>query len=200
MDTKRAKVLDAIWAYFATDLTRDNDAVERLLGDICAADVSEAFTMWEFLLIRQEKKLPSSPSAVDMFVRRPLEFFTEKNPRTAKIVLETPMFQKAVYLYLPEPVAAIPLDIVVSGMLGGKLAESEEILRYLLRNTAAKKSYGAHMKIIIEKLYLELLKKQGGATKKVNLPKKLYTLLSTYVKKITGPEKALLEQRLKEVM
>lgn len=199
MDNKKAKYIDAIFSYFSTDLTRDNNAVQTLLDELCGIEINEAFSMWEYLLIRQEKKL-TEPKSIEMLITRPLEFLNGKSNRTPKMVLDTPMFLKALYFYNPSPAGDIPLDIAIYGLMAGKYKESEEIFKHLQKNTASGKTYGENMRIIIEKLFFEILKKKGGASKKADLPKKLYDLLNQYIKKISGPEKALLEQRLREVM
>lgn len=199
MDTKKAKYIDAVFNYFSTDLTRDNNAVQTLLDELCSIEVNEAFAMWEYLLIRQEKKL-AEEKTMETLITRPLAQLTEKSNRTPKIVLETPMLLKALYFYNPAPAEGISLDIAIYGLMSGKVSQAEEIFKYLLKNTASKKTYGENMRIIVETLFMELLKKKGGTSKKVDLNKKLQTTLVQYVKKISGPERALLEQRIREVV
>ena len=53
------------------------------------------------------------------------------------------------------------------------------------------------MKRVLEQVFVELLKKNPA---KIEMSKKLSTLLLTYIRNIKTDERAMLEQRIREIM
>ena len=53
------------------------------------------------------------------------------------------------------------------------------------------------MKTLVEKLFVEILKKNNNT--RIAVPKKVSALLLSHIAKIKTDERALLEQRLKEI-
>jgi hypothetical protein len=199
MDAKKSKYLDAVFNYTANDLSKDKGSVLLLIQNVANIDLTDAFIVWEYLLIKYDRALDNS-DYTDVLILDPFHFFVQKNEiRAYKTIIETPLLMRVLYGYTPSPCDGDCLNLLIYCLMSGKLQKSEEIFKLLIKNGLSKNSYGSNMKIIIEKLFLEILKKMGGGTKKAELNKKLATLLVSYVKKIVGPERALLEQRIKEV-
>jgi hypothetical protein len=199
MDAKKSKYLDAIFTYNANDLSKDKNSVLLLIKNVTNIDIADAFVVWEYLLIKHDRALDNS-DYTDALILNPFHFFVQKNQtRTYKTIIDTPLLTRVLYSYTSSPCDGECLNLLIYCLMSGKLQKSEEIFRFLIKNRLSKNTYGANMKITIERLFSEILKKMGGETKKVELSKKLSTLLVAYVQKIVGPERALLEQRIKEV-
>ena len=77
-----------------------------------------------------------------------------------------------------------------------KTAPAEEFFKCLVKNERI--AYGPFMKTLLERVFIELMKKNPA--KKMEMPRKLGTLLLAYIAKIKTDEKAMLEQRVRETL
>ena len=77
-----------------------------------------------------------------------------------------------------------------------KTDPAEDIFKCVVKNERI--AYGPFMKELLERVFIEILKK--NPSKKLEMSRKLATLLLSYVSKIKTDERAMLEQRIRERM
>ena len=80
--------------------------------------------------------------------------------------------------------------------MGNKTDVAEEYFKCLVKNERI--AYGPFMKEVLERLFIEILKKNPA--KRVEMSRKLSSLMTTYIGKIKTDERSMLAQRVKETM
>lgn len=197
MNAKRLKFYRLFNAFSRMDISKAS-VIEKYVKEFLALDYECAEEIWEYLLIESEALL-SDPNAADVFIDIPLKLFYAAAPvKTVKTLLETPVIANAVFRFSPKCDCNDAFTVIENLILGGKTESANVFLALVMRNTAMKSTFGGFMKKLMEKLFVEFMKK---ATDKRNfLPRKAAALLDDYIKKVKTDEKPLLQQRLKEVM
>ena len=165
---------------------------------VLACDFEIASELWEFLIGYCGDNMPAE--RLHVFLGEPaLKAFYEHNKaKTVRLICDREAVNTLLYAVSPINAGFLSLEILVGLIVSQKLEDAEILLKPLGKNIFDK-TYGQILKEIVESVFVELLKKDGSA-KKVNMPKKTATFLLGYIDKIKTPEKAILQQRIKEIM
>lgn len=196
MDTKKLKFFKLFSALMRQDISQST-VMDKFMGEFLKLDYSLAEDVWEFLIIETEDKL-ESPGVAEVFVDLPLgKFYNAGIVRICKTLSSRPKIRNAVFELSPTADMGNAFDLMINFLLT-KPQDADAALACVARNVAIKTTFGAYMKAVIERYFLELMKRSPD--KKVNLKQKNADLLIGYVKRIKTDEKPLLLQRIKEVM
>lgn len=199
MDSKVSGFYNAFYDFSRENIVEKSDAILPFFKTVLKIDFDAFTNCWEFFLVKHEKLL-SKPEFNKIFTYDILNIACEKNyQKTVKSILGVPVISKALYFFSEYSATGNAFEILESLLLTQKVTDAEVLMKHLQKNTTVKTGFGENMVQLVEKLFFDILKKQGNVSKKVELPRKLRTLLTDYIAKIKGPERALLEQRIREI-
>lgn len=200
MDSKVLSFFNAFTKFAKEDIESNPDAILTFFKSVIKLDYERFIDCWEYVITKNDKLL-SREYFDKILTIDTLTMARDKNSlKTTKAIVANPVIAKAIYTDSMYACTDASLELLVGLLITQKLSEADVILKLIQKNTAAKKPFGQFMVEITDKLFFELLKKQGNVSLKVDMPKKLAQLLTAYISKIRGPERALLEQRIREIM
>jgi hypothetical protein len=164
-------------------------AAAEIFGRLIAYDFGAAAEVWEYLLLSSAR-----PDTYKALGENVFSVFCAANAsRANKLIVENDAVRAVLYSASPTAADGHAGAAALYFLSANKIAESEEILRALIKNPDA----GALCKHLTEKLFAALAEKNGG---KPAMPKKLAELLLAATAKIKTPERAIIEQRIKEIL
>lgn len=194
MDPKIYKLYDSLLLLGSLP-TEDDTAIINLFSSLIDSDYALALSAWEFLLIKYENKLNTVTSALIINLYK---LFKNKNLlKINKAVLETPVLLKALFLNSNAIYDKVVLDMPVFLIIQNKLDQAHEIFKQLSKNTYI--NYGNVMREIFE-AYFNIIFSKSNDQKVIKINKKSAEFFMTYINKIKGGEKALLTQRINEII
>ena len=197
MNTKTVKYYEIISEFFASDFLK-KAAVDKYFGAMLKHDYASAEDLWEFMLIRNDADLKNSAVAA-LYVDRAFElFYSAAEQRALKTVTDRPVIMRAVYAFSPSIVDGELFSLPINLLVAGKTDVVDAILKNVAKNEAMKPSFGQYMIKFLDRFFIETMKK--SAQRKVKLSAKQSSLLMSTVQKVKGDEKAMLVQRVKEVI
>ena len=182
--------------FVKTDFLIDKKTLQKSMKGFLDLDYALAVETWDYLVTTREselindKKLAATIGEMMFGV-----FYARASTKCVKAVCDVPSIRRAVYQHSPEAGKGDNFNILVDLLSGGKIDAADEILKCLIKNERIR--FGETMKRVLEQLFIELLKKNPA---KIEMSKKLQTLMLTYIKKIKTDERAMLEQRIRETM
>lgn len=171
--------------------------VKKFIPSFLNLDYSMALDVWDYLCSAHEDVLGKTPQASNLIGCTVLDLFYKKGaPKTVKGIADMPAVRRMIYQYAPSAGEGTAFAILVDLLSGNKVDAADDIFKCLVRNERI--AYGKVMKALLERLFIEILKKNPA--KKIEMSRKLSALLLTYVSKIKTDERAMLEQRIRETM
>ena len=199
MTSKQLKFYQLLKQINTLNIFSDNAKLMESIKQAIALDYNAAVEIWEFLIIENESSLLKDLPLATIIGDKIAGIFRDASEsRYIKTVVESPVICRAVYQYNPVCFAKSEVNAeIASLMLAGKEDVISAVMGCFIKNSSNKITYGEFMKSLVEKIFIESLKKSANG--KVNLSKKLTAILLEYINKIKTSEKALLTQRIKEV-
>ena len=200
MNTKQLKFYQILKEINTLNVFTDSKRLLDCINKAIVLDYYSAVEIWEFLILDNEDALAKDIPLAFILCDKITEVFEAKaNVKYVKTLSENTTVCRAVYQYSPTCLGKSGAIVNAAGYLASsKLDISDQILSSAFKNNSNKKTVGEFMKAVVEKLFIELLKKSTDG--KVRLARKTSDFLLGYVNKIKTPEKALLIQRLKETL
>lgn len=197
MNAKQLKHYELLNEFFGADILKQA-AVDKYFGAMLKLDYTYAEDLWEYMLIRNDKDL-SNRTFATLYVDRVFElFFGAASAKALKTVNDRPVIQRAVFSYSPSAADGEMFDLAVNLLVAGKADTVDSIFKCVMKNEAMRTSFGGYMIEFLDKYFIEMMKKHPQ--RKVELGKKQSALLMSYAQKVKGDEKAMLIQRIKEVL
>lgn len=196
MNAKQLKFLELFAAFAKTEPT-DEKGLLKCFKALLEHDFLQAADVWEYLIVENEELLSDKKTAQLIGDKIFNLFFHKAQTKTIKAICDSAPIRRALYQYSPSAGDGELFLILSNLFCTNKIDDADNILKCLVKNTASKKTFGIMMKEHLERLFIELLKKSGG--QKIEMSRKLSTLLLGYITKIKTDERAMLEQRIKEV-
>lgn len=198
MNPKQMKFLKQFASLSRVDAVTDEKAFLSNMKAFLELDFANAVDVWEYMTTDKEGTLAEDSAVAEVFADKVFSMLSKKNgARTIKAVLDTPSIRRAVFQYSPTADKGIFFDTAVDIAVNAKVSVLDEILKCTGKNTAMESTFGQYMKHLIERLFIEILKK--SPTKQIYLNKKMTTLLLSHIAKIKTEERPLLEQRIREI-
>lgn len=198
MTGKQLKFLKQFASLSRADAVTDEKALTDNMKAFLELDYALALDVWEFLTIDKEGTLADDKDVAAVFADKLYKMFAAKSAaRAVKAVTELPSVRKAVFQYSPSACKGVFFNIAVDFAVAAKVPVCDEILKCVSKNTAMDMTFGQYMKALVERMFIEILKK--SADKKIVLSKKMQALLLSHISKIKTEERPLLEQRLREI-
>lgn len=196
MSPKQLKFLQTFEQMSKAD-SLEEATVRKYMTSFINLDFSLALDAWDYLCTTREDTLVKNNDAAKVLGGAMLDLFYGKAAqKTVKALADAPAVRRAAYQYSPAAAQGTAFNILVDLLSANKTDSAEDILKCLVRNESI--SYGPALKAVLERLFIEILKK--NPSKKLEMPRKLSSLLITYVSKIKTDERAMLEQRIRETM
>ncbi len=197
MNTKTVKFYEIVSEFFASDILK-KAAVDKYFGAMLKLDYASAEDLWEFMLIRNDAEL-KNPAVAALYIDRAFElFFDAAAAKALKTVTDRAVIMRAVFSFSPSAadgeLFALPINLLVAG----KTDTVDAILKHVAKNEAMKPAFGEYMIKFLDRFFIEMMKK--NAQRKVKLNAKQSALLLSTVQKVKGDERAMLVQRVKEVI
>ena len=172
-------------------------SAKKFLPQFMTLDFQLALDVWDYLCTTREELLMKDKNAGLLLGDNALDLFYRKSaPKPVKCLFETPAVRRAVFQYSPTANDGIAFNALVDVLVANKTAYAEEAFKCLVKNERI--AYGPFMKALLERVFIEILKK--STSKKLEMNRKLAALLLTYIGKIKTDERAMLEQRIRETM
>ena len=200
MTTKQLKFYQILKEINTLNVFIDGKRLVDCIKQAIALDYFSAVEIWEFLILDSESALATDIPLAFMLCDKIIEVFEAKaNAKYVKTLSENAAVCRAVYQYSPTCFAKAETIAITAGYLASsKLDVADQMLSCAFKNNSNKKTVGEFMKAVIEKLFIEVLKKSTDG--KIRIARKTSDFLLGYVNKIKTPEKALLTQRIKETL
>lgn len=198
MNAKQLKFLKQFAALSRADvLTEEKELLNGMKGFL-ELDYNLALDVWEYLTIEKEGTIADDGKIAETFADKIYALFEKKDSRrTVKAVTETVSIRNAAFKYSPNAAKGTFFDIAVDAAVANKIAICDEIFKCVSKNDAMGITFGQYMKTLIERVFIEVLKKSSD--KKIVLNKKMTALLLSHISKIKTEERPLLEQRMREI-
>ena len=194
MNIKSYKFYKGIFDLASSDYINNPAAVGAFFKGALEFDFDVAAELWEYLITDAiaSKVAPAKASAA--LGENALDLFLKKNVlRTYRLTVENEAMTNVLYS-MPEKLGGGASGVLIYFLMGNKLPDADIIIKAMQKSP----SYGASMKGVVETLFAEIKKKTGSV--KVTMPKKTAEFLLSNIAKIKTSEKALLEQRIKEIL
>ncbi len=197
MNAKQVKYFEIVSEFFGSDMFKPA-AVDKYFGAMLKLDYASAEDLWEYMLIRNDADL-KNPVVAALYIDKVFSmFFGVNQAKALKTVLSRPVIERAMFGFSPSvgdgEIFMLPINLLISG----KTDAVDEILKFVAKNDAMKPSFGEYMIKFLDKFFIEMMKKD--AQRRVKLNTKQSSLLLSVVQKVKGDERAMLVQRVKEVM
>ena len=197
MNAKQIKHYEILSEFFNSDMLKQA-AVDKYFGALLKLDYALAEDLWEFMLIRNDADL-KNPAFAALYIDHVFALFLKANAaKVQKTVVDRAVIQRAVFGFSPTADKGELFDMPINLLVANKVDVVDSIFKNASKNEAMKKSYGQYMLAFLDKYFIEMMKKNAG--RKVELNRKQSTLLMSYAQKVKGDEKAMLVQRIKEIL
>ena len=194
MNAKELKFLELFEEFLQIDIITDKIALSKSLKKLMDFDYIMAQNVWEYLSSTKEDKLIKDASYASVIGYEFLNlFYAKAAQKCVKSIVDVAAIRRSVFQYNAKASDEKALQILVDLLIANKLPTSDEIFKSLAKNPHIH--YGQSIKRILERVFIELLKKNPT---KIIMSAKLADLFLTYIRKIKTEEKAMLEQRIKE--
>lgn len=197
MNAKQVKYFQIISEFFGSDILKPA-AVDKYFGAMLKLDYASAEDLWEYMLIRNESDI-KNPVVAALYIDRVFSMFLAANSAKAlKTVVDRNVVMRAVFQFSPSVCDGEAFMLPINLLLSNKIDTVDEILKCVSKNEAMKPSFGGYMIKFLDKYFIELMKKD--TQRRVKLNTKMSSFLLSVVQKVKGDERAMLVQRVKEVM
>ncbi len=197
MNAKQIKHFEILSEFFGSDLLK-SAAVDKYFGAMLKLDYTAAEDLWEYMLIRGDLDL-ANPAFAALYVDHAFSLFLSVNAAKAqKTVIDRPVVSRACFMFSPSAADGELFNMAVSLLVAGKTDVVDGIFKFVSKNEAMKPSFGEYMIKFLDRFFIEMMKKD--AQRRVKLNNKQSSLLLSTVQKVKGDERAMLIQRVKEVM
>ncbi|MCI8458995.1 MAG: hypothetical protein HFE46_04955 [Clostridia bacterium] len=196
MNAKQLKYLSVFENMAKADIASEQ-TVKKYFPSLLNLDYAFALDTWEYICTDREDKLIKNAELGLLFGGTVFELFYKKAAaKTVKALSDLPVLRRAVFQYCSAADKNAAFSVMVDLLSNVKTAPAEEFFKCLVKNERI--AYGPFMKTLLERVFIELMKKNPA--KKMEMPRKLGTLLLAYIAKIKTDEKAMLEQRVRETL
>lgn len=197
MNAKQIKHYEILNEFFSSD-TLKAPAVDKYFGALLKLDYSLAEDLWEYMLIRLDAELKNSVVAA-LYIDKVYALFAAANAaKAAKTITERSVIMRAVFKFGPSTAEGELFALPISLLVANKVDVVDAVFKNVISNDAMKVSFGEYMIKFLDRFFIEMMKKD--AQRKVKLSQKQSALLLSTVQKVKGDERAMLVQRVKEVM
>lgn len=194
MNIKTYKFYKGIFELAETDYYNDPAAVARFFRKTLEFDFDIAAELWDYLITDALNSEVPAEAAAGSLGDNVLAVMIKKNAsKTYRCIVEKETVAHALYA-MPDMPGPAAKDALVHFLMGAKLEDADAALKAMQKSA----NYGAAMKELLEKLFEEIKKKTDSA--KVTMPKKTAEFLRANIAKIKSKERALVEQRIKEIL
>lgn len=197
MNAKQLKFLNIFAELSKNGELTDGATFAKYFKRLLDLDYALAAEIWDYYATKDEETLASNTAAAEVIGQTVFDLFYNKaSTKCAKAMFDAPAVRRAVFMYNPQACSGSSFTLTVDALAANKTAEGEEIFKCMLKNPHI--SYGKKLEQIQDRLFIEILKK--NPSKKIEMSKKLSTLMLTYIAKIKTEERAMLEQRIRETL
>jgi hypothetical protein len=196
MTAKELKFLQMFETFVKTDFLADKNLLARAAKSFMDLDYQIAADLWEYLATTREGEAAKDKRTAELLGQTLFEaFYARSSVKCIKAITDTAPIRRAVYQYSPAACSGDNFIVLTDILAANKIEQGDAILGALIKNERV--SFGECLKRAIERVFIELLKKNPA---KIEMNRKLSALLFTYIKRIKTDERAMLEQRIKEIM
>lgn len=197
MNAKQVKHYEIVSGFFASDIF-SAAVVNKYFGDLLKLDYTLAEDLWEYMLIRNDADL-KNPAVASLYIDKLYNMFASANAaKVSKTVTDRAVILRAVFRFSPAIAKGELFMLPVNLLAANKVDAADAILKQVMLNEAMKPSFGQYMIEYLDRLFIEITKKD--AQRRVKLNTKQSKLLLATVQKVKGDERAMLVQRVKEVL
>lgn len=197
MNAKQIKQYEILSEFFNSDMLKAA-AVDKYFGAMLKLDYGYSEDLWEFMLIRNDADLKNAAFST-LYVDRIFGLFGKANAaKIQKTVTDRTVIMRAVFGFSPSADKGEMFNIPINLLLSNKVDTVDAIFKNVIKNEFMSLSFGKYMLEFLDKFFIEVMKK--NASRKVELNRKQSALLMGYAQKVKGDEKAMLVQRIKEIL
>ena len=196
MNAKQLKYLSVFENMAKADILAEETA-KKYFPTLLNLDYALALDVWDYVCTTREEKLAANKELGRIFGGTVFELFYKKGAtKTVKAFADAPVLRRTVFQYSPAASEGAAFTLMADLLAANKTDAADEIFKCLVKNDRI--AYGPYMKALLERVFIELMKKNPA--KRMEMPRKLATLLLTYVAKIRTDERPMLEQRIRETL
>lgn len=197
MDKKKLTYLQLFSQMAKIEIT-DTIALKRKVQSIVEFNYDYGIEAWEFLIESYEDQINADNRLAECIGNGILGIFYENNAqKTLKIIKEVPAISRTVFMHNPLADKDLLQVIVAEWLMGAKYDAVEFAFSLLQKNKRIE--FGNYITIMVGYAISETIENCKANGNRIAMPRKMSELLLKFVARLKGPDKALLQQRIKEV-
>ncbi|MDR1094299.1 MAG: hypothetical protein LBL66_09160 [Clostridiales bacterium] len=190
MNTKNFNFYKDLFAFAASDYLNSPETNEKFFKKAIDFNFGVAAELWQFVAASNAK----DAQAYKMIGPNVLKVFHAANSvKTRTLLIGSDEVRDVVYCGDAKAGEGLSGEIALYYLSGLKVAESDALLKSLSKNI----NFGPIFKKLLERLFDAVKERNGG---KAVLPRRFADLLLAHANNIKTFEKALVTQRIKEIM
>ncbi len=196
MESKTMKYFDILFEMCKSDFERRPEAVETGLKKLMDLDHSQFLEVWEYVCTRYDGLL-TNPYCSPAMTANVFAALAKKSEVRAAKLSENAFLFRTLWTGSSTPVSEAGREWVLKLLLTQKFDRAEEIFKAVMKNGVMGMTFGGYFKQIFE-AYADRAVDKTAAVPKLKRPAAKYLL--SVAERIKGPEKALITQRINELL
>jgi len=179
-----------LFEFAASDYRNSPQICEKFFKKTIEFDFGIAFELWEYIVISQAKNV----YAYRIFGPNIFKLFHAANAQKTRAgIVGSAELRELVFVKDPKAADGAAFDAALFFLVALRVDEADTVLNAIAKNV----NYGPTFKKLLEKMFEALKAKNDG---KVVLTRKMSDLLLSHARAVKTAERAVIEQRIKEVL
>lgn len=196
MDSKTMKFYDILFEMGLSDFEHRPEVLEKGMTKLMELHYDQFLEVWEYLCTRYANLLEKTAFNYAMTANLFATLAKKSEIRASKLS-ENPFLFRTLWTGSVTPVSEFGQEWVIRLLMGQKFDRVEEIFRAVMKNTSMGMSFGAYFKQIFE-AYAARAVDKSAPSPKLKRPAAKYLL--SVADRVKGPERALIIQRINELL
>lgn len=200
MNTKQKAILDLVFELSSHDYITSPLNVKIFFDKILAVGLGEAVEYYCYLTAKHQNDYSKHEQfAITLCDGAFIQMFKKEGQRALKALGDDPEFLRSVYTYSGAAADGELLEYLLNAVYSQKFERAQDIMKALMKNKRID-GFGQAMKALADGIITEAFRRAGKEGKKASLPRNVSAFLLENAQKIKSTERAVVEQRIKEIM
>ncbi|MCL2598518.1 MAG: hypothetical protein FWD76_01225 [Firmicutes bacterium] len=197
MDTKRYKYLGLFAELAKVGVSNEGELLAKF-DAVMALSFDYGAEVWEYLCMAHEGLAQNNAGFSQVLGDKIFaKMYEENGAKTVKVVCDTVAIGKMVFGYNPQAASDLAQAVVAGWLTSGKYDNADYAMAMVAKNIRV--DYTKYMDILVAFAISECMDKAKQTGSRPSVPKKMGEILTKFVGKLKGPDKARLLQRIKEI-
>lgn len=200
MNTKQKTILDLIFELSSHDYVTSHLHIKIFFDKLLAVGLGEAVEYYCYLTAKhQNDYIKNEQFAAALCDGVFSQMYKKEGQRALKALGDDPEFLRSVYTYSSAAADGELLEYLLNAVYTQKFDRAQDIMRALMKNKRID-GFGQAMKALADSVITEAFRRAAKEGKKASLPRSVSAFLLESAQRIKSTERAVVEQRIKEIM